>query len=197
MTDSVFNRVFGVKVARKYTGRLICPSRGKRGYFVLPRANKLPKRMTAPNKGCLECILESSDLADDRYAQRVEIKYISKKVGYGVFAREDIPRGIVGLYAGELKKLNRFSTSRYLFSFITPLLREVMIDGSRRGNWAAFINHSPLGSKVNNLIVKEYFYKGLPYILFYAPKKIKKGAQLLYDYGDSYWESLELAPEKL
>jgi len=196
MYDKVFKNAFGIRVKRKYLSKVVRKEAHLRGYFELPHLSQLPKRMTVIRPTYIDCIEQSNDRADDPYAKRISVKYISKKVGYGVFAKEAIRSGVVGIYAGQLKKVNHYSKSRYLFSFTTKILNNIMIDGEKKGNWAAFINHNPSDSKSTNLIVREYFYKGLPYIVFWAPKKIKKGAQLLYDYGDSYWDSLEVNPKK-
>lgn len=196
MYDKVFKKAFGIKIKRKYVGNVLRKSPGKRGYFELPKISQLPKRMVVDRPTYVDCIEKSNDTADDPYSLKIDVKYISRRVGYGVFAKEDIRPGVVGIYTGELKKVNHYSKSRYLFSFTTKVLNDIMIDGEKKGNWTAFINHNPSDSKKTNLIVREYFYKGLPYIVFWATKKIKKGSQLLYDYGESYWENLEVNPEK-
>ena len=196
MVDKIFHKAFNIKIKRKYVGHLIRRKPGKMGYFSLPKASALPVKMLLKKPAFIECIENSTDTADDTYSKRIAVKYISKKVGYGIFAKEDIPRGVVGIYTGYLKKVDDYSKSRYLFSFTTKALRNVMIDGEKTGNWTGFMNHS-FSRKAVNIIVHEYFHKGLPYIVFTAPKKIKKGTQLLYDYGKSYWECLEFTPEKL
>lgn len=197
MCSKIFHDVFGISVEKKYTGQVLRKKVGQRGHFLLPKNEDLPKRMTVDRPKYIDCIEKSSDAADDVYTQKIAVKYISKRVGYGVFAKEDIPSGVVGIYTGELKKVSRYAESRYLFSFITKALNNIMIDGEKKGNWTSFINHNSSESKKTNLVVKEYFYKGLPYIIFWAPKKIKKGSQLLYDYGESYWETLGIKPKPL
>lgn len=197
MYDKIFKEFFEVKTKRKYVGQLLRKKRGQRGYFALPKESLLPKRMHVYRPTYIDCIENSSNVAEDRYAKKITVKFINRKVGYGVFAKEEIRPGVVGMYTGELKKVDHYSKSRYLFSFTTKILKNVMIDGEKKGNWTSFINHNPSDQKSTNLIVREYFYKGLPYILFWATKKIKKGSQLLYDYGDSYWETLETDPQKL
>lgn len=196
MANKIFNTVFGVSLDKKYTGKVLRKKPGQKGYFKLPPQEDLPKRMRVDRPKYIDCIKKSSDQASDPYTQRIAIKYISKRVGYGIFAKEDISSGVVGIYTGELKKVTRYAKSRYLFSFTTKALNDIMIDGEKKGNWTSFINHNPSDSKKTNLIVREYFYEGLPYIIFWAPKKIKKGSQLLYDYGESYWETLGVKPKQ-
>ena len=189
MNDIIFKKAFKIKVKRKYTGKIL-PDRT----YKAPKARKLPRSMTTPSKAFVTAIKSSDDTGTDRYAKRVEAKLINKKVGFGVFARQNISKGIIGIYTGKLKKHKGASYSRYLFCFRTKYLKDVVIDGQNAGNWTTLMNHSSYTSKARNIEVKEYFYEGLPYILFKAIKPIKKGDQLLYDYGDDYWKCLKVDP---
>jgi hypothetical protein len=195
MFDITFSKAFNIKVKTKYIARPVRPKRGRVGYFSLPRKERLPLRMTHTKKEVIACIEQSDQCGEDQYARQIEIRYLNKKLGRGVFAKKTIEPGVVGIYAGELKKMGRYPKSRYLFSFTARKLKDVIIDGEKKGNWTIFMNHNPSRSKATNIRVEEYFYKGLPYIVFYAPKRIKKGRQLLYDYGESYWQSLEIKPQ--
>lgn len=127
-----------------------------------------------------------NDLA---YCKRVSLKYISKKVGYGVFAKEDIPPySVLCHYVGVViptKNLKAEHDSSFSFEHFP----NYSIDAMKKGNWARFMNHSDLGSATNNVTVWEYYSPHGPKIVFTSGAKgIKKGAQLLYSYGEEYWE---------
>lgn len=126
---------------------------------------------------------------DLRYCNRVSLEYISKKVGYGIFAKEDIaPYSVICHYVGEIiptKNIKEKHDSTFSFEHFD----DYSIDGMKKGNWARFMNHSDLGTDSNNVTVWEYYKKDGPKIVFTAgPRGIKKGAQLLYSYGEEYWE---------
>ncbi|PCI78051.1 hypothetical protein COB21_01815 [Candidatus Aerophobetes bacterium] len=131
----------------------------------------------------------AKDGGDEKYCKRVAIKYISKKVGYGVFAKEDIaPYSTLHHYTGLLvhdDDLDSDHDSTFSFSGINSY----SLDALNRGNWTRFMNHSDLGTPTNNVVAWEYYTKQMPYIIFTSgPRGIKKGDQLLYSYGDEYWE---------
>lgn len=191
--DPVFKKVFKIKVTRQYTGKVL-PQRS----FKAPDPSRLPLKMTRKNQAFIDCIEQSTMDGSDLYARRIEARFIDEKVGYGVFAKQRIPKGeVLGVYTGKLKLLEGDSHSKYLFSFHAKALKDVLIDGKNAGNWTGLMNHSPFSSHMTNVDVKEFFYKGLPYIIFYAYKPIQKGEQLLYDYGDDYWGALNFKPTEV
>lgn len=127
---------------------------------------------------------------DMKYCERVSLRFINKKVGYGVFAKEDIPPySILHHYVGELLPtdiLNPDHDSTFSFEHFD----EFSIDAMKEGNWTRFMNHSDIGEPSNNVVVWEYYAKDMPRIVFTAGVRgIKKGAQLLYSYGEEYWEN--------
>ncbi|MCH9811969.1 SET domain-containing protein [bacterium] len=127
---------------------------------------------------------------DLHYCSRVSLKYISKQLGHGIFAKEDIaPYSVLCHYVGEIiptKNLKVEHDSTFSFEHFEPY----SIDAMKKGNWARFMNHSDLGTPSNNVTVWEYYTEDGPKIFFTAgPRGIKKGAQLLYSYGEEYWEN--------
>lgn len=126
---------------------------------------------------------------DEPWTRRFEIRYISKKVGYGVFAKEKIPPySLLNHYAGLLrpdKGIDLNNDSTFMFSDFT----QFSLDAKKQGNWCRFMNHSEIGDPKTNVVAWEHYSKWGPRIIFTASRHgIKKGAQLLYSYGDSYWE---------
>lgn len=130
------------------------------------------------------------ELDDDlSFTTRVEIRYISKKVGYGVFAKERIPPySVLNSYAGLMRPDKAIATdndSTFMFSEFLSF----SLDAAKQGNWCRFMNHSPPRNPHTNVVAWEHYSDWGPRIIFTACRHgIKKGAQLLYSYGDQYWE---------
>jgi SET domain-containing protein len=125
---------------------------------------------------------------DLKYCSRVSLRYISKKVGYGVFAKEDIaPYSVLHHYVGEIIPTKNLK-AEHDSTFSWELFPDYSIDAMKKGNWCRFMNHCDVGKPGNNAVVWEYYTKDAPYIVFTSgPRGIKKGAQILYSYGEEYW----------
>lgn len=127
---------------------------------------------------------------DEFYCKRITISYINRNVGYGVFATENIPPYSTLIhYAGILRpecSIKESNDSTFAFTDF----KEFSIDAAKYGNWARFMNHGE-GKKINVVPWEVYLPEG-PRIVFTAGQNgIKKGQQLLYSYGDEYWEEKE------
>ena len=129
------------------------------------------------------------DGTDDRYCKRVTIRFINPVVGYGVFAEEDIPPySTLHHYAGILMLDDEIDPDHdSTFSFTD--LKNYSIDAMKAGNWTRFMNHGDERHPKTNTIPWEYYREDGPRIVFTSGAHgIKKGQQLLYSYGESYWE---------
>lgn len=129
---------------------------------------------------------------DLHYTKRVEIRYINKRIGFGVFARVYIPPySLLNHYAGLLtldKEIDPENDSTFKFSEIS----KYSIDAAKQGNWCRFVNHCGEKDRRLNVTAWEHYSPWGPRIIFTANHRgIKKGAQLLYSYGDEYWEEKE------
>lgn len=129
---------------------------------------------------------------DQTNSDRVAIRYINKTIGYGVFAKKDIaPYSILNHYAGVLrldKTIDPENDSTFTFSDFP----KYAIDAVNYGNWVRFMNHGKARSPETNVVPWEHYLPEGPRIVFTASHKgIKKGDQLLYSYGDLYWEDEE------
>jgi SET domain-containing protein len=166
------------------------------------RPRLVPKRPNAQQKRCSAFLKQIQKTRDDGpEAKNVAIRWISKRVGYGVFARKRIRAGtILGFYGGVLRHIppsreKAFLNDNYLFGFQGH--RELMnfsIDAKEFRNFTAFFNHAHYKSSGCNLEPTFHFAKDLPRIVFVATRTIEKDEQLCYDYGDSYWEDLGYSP---
>jgi hypothetical protein len=136
-----------------------------------------------------------------------EIRYINDAINFGVFARQDIPKGTpLGIFSG----LNGLPLLSYGYSLIdmNPELGEELceISPERSGNWVHLVNHAPtrpepdenhketVNEQLRNSIqlanTEEQWtnMSGYRYPIIVATKKIEKGMQLLFDY-EPYWHN--------
>jgi len=126
---------------------------------------------------------------DHSYTKRIQLRYINPKVRYGVFAKEAIaPYSTLTHYVGEMIPTKLLKVDHDC-SFSFEHFPHFSIDAMKMGNWARFMNHADAGKPSNNVVVWEYYTEKSPYIVFTAGRKgIKKGQQLLYNYGHEYWQ---------
>ena len=106
----------------------------------------------------------------------------------GAFARHDIEAGtFIGEYAGEVLFLSnvRKRKSEYLFNLGSGLT----IDASRKGNACRFMNHSSdeHGCNVAARIVN---HRGTRRVVFHARRLIRKGEEMMYDYGEEFAKNI-------
>ena len=130
------------------------------------------------------------DGSDERYCRKIEIRFINPKVGFGVFAKESIPPySTLNHYTGILM-LDRDIKSSHDSTFSFTDLKTYSIDAMKAGNWTRFINHGDEKSPRTNAIPWEIYLeeRGPRIVLTSGRHGIKRGDQILYSYGDSYWE---------
>lgn len=191
--DPTFKERFGISTPIRYVPDLVVEPRWQKKYDRAWKKFLNEKEMVGSlyRRMRFDAFLRRiQKLGDDLpYTKRVAIRYINRQVGYGVFAKENIaPYSILNHYAGILRPDNAIAIdndSTFEFSEFP----EFSIDGKSAGNWCRFMNHSPERDPQTNAIAWEHYSKWGPRIIFTACNRgIKKGAQLLYSYGESYWE---------
>ncbi|HEX2579429.1 MAG TPA: SET domain-containing protein-lysine N-methyltransferase [Rhabdochlamydiaceae bacterium] len=122
------------------------------------------------------------------YIPKVSVRWISGKVGYGLFAEEPIAAGsYVGEYTGIVRKNDRryfepLNNYCYEYPVDDEIGRSLVIDATQ-GNLTRFINHR----SNPNLQPVHVFYDGYYHLIFIALRSIELGEELSYDYGESYW----------
>lgn len=97
--------------------------------------------------------------------------------GLGLFAGEDIPKGACIIeYVGRVisKEEEYTSKSKYLFE----VNARMTIDGKPKWNKAGYINHSCRPNAEPEIRNRRVFIMAL--------RTIKKGEEILYDYGTEY-----------
>ncbi len=122
------------------------------------------------------------------FIPNVSIRWIHPSVGYGLFAEETIEKDqYVGEYTGIIRRNNRryfepLNGYCYEYPIQDEIGRSYVIDATA-GCLTRFINHSTSPNLKPYHVYKDGFY----HLIFLALKGIEVGAQLLYDYGESYW----------
>jgi len=191
--DPTFKKRFGISTPIRYIYTAIVDPKYQKNY---DRAwKKFQKEMevcdSPSRRKRFDAILKRIDkLQDDLpYCNRIAIRYINKKVGYGVFAKENIPPYSVLNQYGGILTLDKEIPSKHDSTFMFSDFEKFSIDAHNAGNWCRFMNHSSEGDPHTNVLAWEHYSDWGPRIFFTAgPHGVKKGAQLLYSYGDSYWE---------
>lgn len=110
-------------------------------------------------------------------------------MGHGAFAAKEIEKNtIVGEYTGEVKDLDTLS-NEFAYAMDVGNHDSCNIDAANAGNETRFVNHSALQSNIK-IIKRQVFGATLPMILLISTKKICRGEELFFDYGDDYWYSV-------
>jgi hypothetical protein len=158
------------------------------------------------SKRLYKIILEKNkEITSGNIPSNLQIARVHPKVGMGVFLKpkeESIEVGsFLGVYAGvkELVEENPGFTSAYAYNIAKGVLcgedqnrYSIQVNALNTGNFTRFFNHSSLKPNIKPLLSK--LPGGRVEILFFALKKIRPGEQLLVDYGDRYWQVLNLTP---
>lgn len=98
--------------------------------------------------------------------------------GLGIFAGEDIPKGVclMEYFGRTLEPKEEYTiNSKYLFEINS----KKTIDGSIRENKARYFNHSCRPNAEADIVKGQIFIMSI--------RKIKKGEEVLYDYGKEYF----------
>ncbi|CAG5105001.1 Oidioi.mRNA.OKI2018_I69.chr1.g1744.t1.cds [Oikopleura dioica] len=117
----------------------------------------------------------------------------TREMGWGVRAREDIPRGAyIADYCGEMVTSASCEDREdsYLFDLgITNGSKfSYTIDAKRVGGFARFFNHKCNPNMIAIRVFREHQDFRFPNFAFFAKKSIKRGEELGFDYGDAFWK---------
>lgn len=118
------------------------------------------------------------------------VKWISDKVGFGVFATANIKAGdLIQEYTGILREVQT-DHDDLTYAWMYPIKSrenfELCVDGKHAGNEIRFINHSNHPNCMQMTIIgndKKF------HICYVAKFDIKSGEQILVSYGNNYWTS--------
>lgn len=115
------------------------------------------------------------------------LKFISKKVGWGLFANRKIERcEFVGEYFGEVIQADTFYSSNYAFYYSLSSNKgsALFIESMNMGNHTRFMNHSANPNVAPCVI----FYDDLLHQVFISTKTISPGEEITWNYGPLYWK---------
>jgi hypothetical protein len=174
-----------------------------------------------------EVIISSLDVdSSSKIAERLNnpisslvICKINDKVGYGVFASENIPaHTVIGTYAGEIKPCNYFIDSGDPYGLLwchktqDLELEYQLISAKNEGNVIRFMQNLPEQDSAEfhdiqlrhgitkdqlatgNVYFKEVLINGIPVMACFTWRNIIKGEQLGYSYGEKCCLSVKLNP---
>ena len=152
------------------------------------------------HRTCVECC--SGNNLFENPMKRCAIGY-SELHGLGLFALEDIKKGeLVIEYIGEVVSVmeeNRRSVlyDMYQSSYLFILNKTFSLDAYRKGNESRYLNDangkvqsSSLSNNCHSKVIFDSTRKDYRVGIF-ALKEIKKYSELLFAYGDTFWESQE------
>lgn len=118
----------------------------------------------------------------------LELKNTDNK-GYGIFSKKDIPeKTFLGFYQGMYRPPNIIHNNIYGFiikNFDNEDIGYIDAENLTFSNWVRFINDGHPSRYNIEYCVHNY------QVYIYTTKHIKKNDELVGDYGDKYWQSLE------
>ncbi len=129
-------------------------------------------------------------LIRNSYVAPVYIKWISDKIGYGLYAIEDIPEGtLIAEYTGIVMYKKDVPSKVWCWrypirgDFSDKFPKNISLDGAKFGNELRFINHSDSPN-----VVPKCIYDGEKWTTCYiASEFIPKDKQIFTSYGQKYW----------
>lgn len=147
---------------------------------ILKKVSPLSKNVKAKlpsKKGAVE-----KHFLPDHHFKNVKVK--KGLNGLGLFAGENIKKGeLIIEYIGNIltdKETDKIPDSRYIFS----ISKNHNIDGTPRWNLARYCNHSCDGNAESEVKKKRVFMRAI--------KDIKEGEEIVYDYGQEYFQEFLL-----
>jgi hypothetical protein len=122
----------------------------------------------------------------------LEVRWVSAQVGRGVFTLKGFrPGEFLGEYTGIVKDSKySFSDNRYNIAYLRDGRKTYYIDAQHIGSNMRFVNHSDCPNACGIFVM----HRGVLKAIFIAWKNIKKGEQLLFNYGPKYWAGLGQEP---
>ncbi len=141
------------------------------------------------------------DQVQDYVLAPMYLQWISTDIGYGVFATKNIAKDdFIGVYSGQLRLMRGLHDKipedvDYAWYYPITMVTgdRLLIDGKFKGNELRFINHDQRpNTKCIDVLIDGKFY-----MCYIATKNIAKDTQLTISYGDGYWDSRQINPEKI
>ncbi len=130
----------------------------------------------------------------------VYVKWVSDKIGYGLFAKQDIPaQHLIAEYAGVISHKDKIRNKTWSWKhpsggkFLDKYPTDMSLNGYNFGNETRFINHGIDPERGYPNCKTEFAYIDGTWRLLYVTKRyIKKDEEILVSYGITYWRKREL-----
>ena len=107
----------------------------------------------------------------------------------GAFARHDIEKGtFIGEYAGEVLLEATSEIQRPQSEYLFTVGGGLTLDAARMGNATRFMNHSS-ETATCNVDAQVVNHRGTRRVVFTANTFIKRGTEMMYDYGSAFVEN--------
>lgn len=114
----------------------------------------------------------------------LNVEQVSEEVGHGLFAAQPLAKGgFVGQYCGRISHQSENPNSNYHLNYPLPG-QSFVIDAEPCGGYLRFANHSPSPNMEPRLAI----HNSLIHVLFFTTRAVRASEQLLYDYGEGYWQ---------
>ena len=125
-------------------------------------------------------------LINNGYVAPVSIKFVSKEIGYGIFAEVDIKKDeMIGECTGII--LDRYLVIDTDYAWVYPVKEiNLLLDCKHHGNEMRYVNHSNNNNakKIDVLCNKNIWHP-----VYIADKDISKGEEITISYGKLYWDT--------
>ncbi|GEM_PF-5030122 len=160
-----------------------------------------------------ESMLQAIYYQIEENRDKLAIIYMGEKVGYGVFARQDISANTyVATYCGLMIPVsNEFPPESHSNPYAVGINNDGKMTGTINSeyyrNMGAFFQHVPASDEdyvsandhnvkfaTENLVTMMFYYKGFPVMLLKTNRSVMKGEMLGWDYGKIYWLNHHAVP---
>jgi hypothetical protein len=132
------------------------------------------------------------------YIAPMSVRHINDKIGYGVFAEADIALGdMVGEYTGLVLDTKDVKDTKYTWDYLTAYDKygkefRASLDAGPAGNEMRFVNHDYQPNAKMQFVPQGGYW----HAVYIANRPIKKGDQILTDYGKKYWSGTRGEPHQ-
>ena len=132
---------------------------------------------------------------EQKFHPKVLIEWMGEEIGFGVVAKQRIPAcSFVGEYTGIIQERRRKEIEGNDYCVRYPTwswgMKSYVINAKEKGHFTRFINHSDRP----NVGLQSIYWQGLPRMVLISLVDIEKGAQLTFDYGETFWKESKKKP---
>jgi len=159
---------------------------------------------------CLTPFWDISFLDVNEFLNKLEVRYMGKQYGWGLFSRDYIKKGsVIGVFTGVIsfQERNKQITSEHVFISDAPDNKFLIIDGTTCGNITRFLQHLPNIDSIENycfdntvdktnialenveIAVVELFGASVQTNLFIASRSINPNEIIGCAYDSASWEN--------